>query len=97
MNCFIVPPAGSLCNNSLGQCYFLPVMDSIFVRKAHRGKGYGLQILEDFVDSFNEDELGLRYPLSPAMTNGKIFFYYLNSYILEIYLIFMFWTILCKI
>ncbi|XP_060747479.1 soluble lamin-associated protein of 75 kDa isoform X2 [Tachysurus vachellii] len=66
---YSVKPKGSLCNNSLGQCYFLPVMDSIFVRKAHRGKGYGLQILEDFVDSFNEDELGLRYPLSPAMTN----------------------------
>ncbi|XP_058270649.1 soluble lamin-associated protein of 75 kDa isoform X2 [Hemibagrus wyckioides] len=66
---FSVKPKGSVCNNSLGQCYFLPVMDSIFVRKAHRGKGYGLQMLEDFVDSFNEDELGLKYPLSPAMTN----------------------------
>ncbi|GAA6091743.1 soluble lamin-associated protein of 75 kDa isoform X1 [Tachysurus ichikawai] len=75
---YSVKPKGSLCNNSLGQCYFLPVMDSIFVRKAHRGKGYGLQILEDFVDSFNEDELGLRYPLSPAMTN--VCRHYLDRY-----------------
>ncbi|MCJ8741085.1 hypothetical protein PDJAM_G00066710 [Pangasius djambal] len=66
---YSVKPKGSVCNNSLRQCYFLPVMDSIFVRKAHRGKGYGLQMLEDFVDSFNEDELGLKYPLTPAMTN----------------------------
>lgn len=51
-------------------------MDTIFVRKAHRGKGYGLQMLEDFVDSFNEDELGLKYPLSPAMANGKNFFFF---------------------
>ncbi|XP_047661917.1 soluble lamin-associated protein of 75 kDa isoform X2 [Tachysurus fulvidraco] len=75
---YSVKPKGSLCNNYLGQCYFLPVMDSIFVRKAHRGKGYGLQILEDFVDSFNEDELGLRYPLSPAMTN--VCRHYLDRY-----------------
>lgn len=72
-------PAGSVCNNSFRQCYVLPVMDSIFVRKAYRGKGYGLQMLEDFVDSFNEDELGLKYPLSPVMINGW-FCFYLNSF-----------------
>ncbi|XP_060791590.1 soluble lamin-associated protein of 75 kDa-like isoform X3 [Neoarius graeffei] len=66
---YSVKPKGSVCNNYLRQGYCLPVMDSIFVRKAHRGKGYGLQILEDFVDSFNDDDLGLKYPLSPAMTN----------------------------
>ncbi|XP_053335112.1 soluble lamin-associated protein of 75 kDa isoform X3 [Clarias gariepinus] len=66
---YSVKPKGTVCNNYLRQCYFLPVMDSIFVRKAHRGKGYGLRMLEDFVDSFNEDELGLKYPLTPAMTN----------------------------
>ncbi|KAK3524079.1 hypothetical protein QTP70_018014, partial [Hemibagrus guttatus] len=75
---YSVKPKGSVCNNSLGQCYFLPVMDSIFVRKAHRGKGYALQMLEDFVDSFNEDELGLKYPLSPAMTN--VCRHYLDRY-----------------
>ncbi|XP_026784570.3 soluble lamin-associated protein of 75 kDa isoform X2 [Pangasianodon hypophthalmus] len=75
---YSVKPKGSVCNNSLRQCYFLPVMDSIFVRKAHRGKGYGLQMLEDFVDSFNEDELGLKYPLTPAMTN--VCRHYLDRY-----------------
>lgn len=40
------------------------------MRKAHRGNNHGLQMLEDFVDSFAENELGVKYPLSPAMANG---------------------------
>ncbi|NXQ86155.1 F169A protein, partial [Nyctibius grandis] len=46
------------------QSYQLPVLDTMFVRKKHRGKDFGLIMLEDFVDSFTEDTLGLRYPLS---------------------------------
>ncbi|KAI5612893.1 soluble lamin-associated protein of 75 kDa, partial [Silurus asotus] len=82
---YSVKPKGSVCNNSLRQCYFLPVLDTIFVRKAHRGKGFGLQMLEDFVDSFNEDELGLRYPLSPAMTS--VCRHYLDRYPADVDLI----------
>lgn len=63
---------GSLCNSFVSQCYLLPIMDSIFVRKDHRGNGHGLQMLEDFVDSFKDDELGLKYPLTLAMQKGKI-------------------------
>ncbi|XP_055968429.1 soluble lamin-associated protein of 75 kDa isoform X3 [Sorex fumeus] len=39
----------------------------MFVRKKYRGIEFGLHILEDFVDSFTEDALGLRYPLSSLM------------------------------
>ncbi|XP_053444614.1 soluble lamin-associated protein of 75 kDa isoform X5 [Nycticebus coucang] len=39
----------------------------MFLRKKYRGKDFGLQMLEDFVDSFTEDALGLRYPLSSLM------------------------------
>ncbi|XP_017348678.1 soluble lamin-associated protein of 75 kDa isoform X2 [Ictalurus punctatus] len=85
---YSVKPKGSVCNNFLRQCYSLPVMDTIFVRKAHRGKGYGLQMLEDFVDSFNEDELGLKYPLSPAMAN--VCRHYLDRYPADIDL---FWEV----
>ncbi|XP_078027139.1 uncharacterized protein LOC117253156 isoform X3 [Epinephelus lanceolatus] len=64
---YSVKPSGSLCNSFSTRSYQLPVMDSIFVRKCQRGKGFGLQMLEDFVLSFKEDCLGLRYPLSPSM------------------------------
>ncbi|MGH0190310.1 UNVERIFIED_CONTAM: hypothetical protein FKN15_044742 [Acipenser sinensis] len=70
--------AGSLCSSFLTQCYQLPVLDSIFLRKQHRGKGHGVQILEDFVNCFTEDTLGLRYPLSPAMY--KVCAQYLDKY-----------------
>lgn len=46
-------------------------MDSIFVRKGHRGKGSGLLMLTDFVLSSSEDSLGLKYPLSKSMYRGK--------------------------
>ncbi|KAK9974370.1 hypothetical protein ABG768_022471 [Culter alburnus] len=60
-------PKGSLCRNFLTQCYQLPVMDTVFVRKCHRGKGHGVKILEDFVDSFRKELIGLKFPLSEAM------------------------------
>lgn len=66
----IVSLVGSLCNSFSTRSYQLPVMDSIFVRKCHRGKGFGLQMLEDFVFSFKEEYLGLRYPLTKAMYKG---------------------------
>ncbi|XP_033862001.2 soluble lamin-associated protein of 75 kDa isoform X2 [Acipenser ruthenus] len=75
---YSVKPEGSLCSSFLTLCYQLPVLDSIFLRKQHRGKGHGIQILEDFVNCFTEDTLGLRYPLSPAMY--KVCAQYLDKY-----------------
>ncbi|XP_048045160.1 trichohyalin-like isoform X2 [Megalobrama amblycephala] len=42
-------------------------MDTLFVRKCHRGKGHGVKILEDFVGSFRKELIGLKFPLSEAM------------------------------
>ncbi|KTF94380.1 hypothetical protein cypCar_00001153 [Cyprinus carpio] len=58
---------GSLCRNFLTQCYLLPVMDTVFVRKCHRGQGHAIKILEDFVGSFRNEYIGLKFPLSEAM------------------------------
>ncbi|NXB45938.1 F169A protein, partial [Leucopsar rothschildi] len=60
---YSVKPTGSVCSYPLYQKYKLPVLDTMFVRKKHRGKDSGLIMLEDFVDSFTEEPLGLRYPL----------------------------------
>uniref|UniRef100_A0A8C9ADD1 Family with sequence similarity 169 member A n=1 Tax=Prolemur simus TaxID=1328070 RepID=A0A8C9ADD1_PROSS len=64
---YSVKPTGSICASFLTQSYQLPVLDTMFLRKKHRGKDFGLHMLEDFVDSFTEDALGLRYPLSSLM------------------------------
>ncbi|NWR01859.1 F169A protein, partial [Paradoxornis webbianus] len=61
---YSVKPTGSVCSSLLHQKYKLTVLDTMFVRKKHRGKDSGLIMLEDFVDSFTEEPLGLRYPLS---------------------------------
>ncbi|NWY14048.1 F169A protein, partial [Aphelocoma coerulescens] len=65
---YSVKPTGSVCSSLLRQKYKLPVLDTMFVRKKHRGKDSGLIMLEDFVDSFTEEPLGLRYPLSPVFS-----------------------------
>ncbi|XP_017546605.2 titin [Pygocentrus nattereri] len=75
---YSVKPEGSLCSSFVTQCYQLPIMDTIFIRKHHRGNGYGLQMLEDFVRSFKKECLGLKYPLSPAMY--KVCKNYLSTY-----------------
>ncbi|XP_023799412.1 soluble lamin-associated protein of 75 kDa isoform X2 [Cyanistes caeruleus] len=64
---YSVKPTGSVCSSLLKQKCKLPVLDTMFVRKKHRGKDSGLMMLEDFVDSFTEEPLGLRYPLSSFM------------------------------
>ncbi|XP_059348386.1 soluble lamin-associated protein of 75 kDa isoform X2 [Ammospiza nelsoni] len=64
---YSVKPTGSVCTSLPHQKYKLPVLDTMFVRKKHRGNYSGLIMLEDFVDSFAEESLGLRYPLSPFM------------------------------
>ncbi|KAM9253969.1 soluble lamin-associated protein of 75 kDa isoform 1-T1 [Dugong dugon] len=64
---YSVKPTGSICASFLTQSYQLPVLDTMFVRKKYRGKDFGLHMLEDFVDSFTEEALGLRYPLSSLM------------------------------
>ncbi|NXI45474.1 F169A protein, partial [Galbula dea] len=61
---YSVKPRGSACSGYGGEHHKLSVLDTMFVRKQHRGRGFGLMILEDFVDSFTENYLGLRYPLS---------------------------------
>ncbi|NWS12777.1 F169A protein, partial [Pachyramphus minor] len=61
---YSVKPTGSVCNSFFHQEYKLTVLDTMFVRKKHRGRDSGLIMLEDFVDSFTEGPLGLRYPLS---------------------------------
>ncbi|NXJ50946.1 F169A protein, partial [Spizaetus tyrannus] len=70
---YSVKPTGSVCNSYHGQSYQLPVLDTMFVRKKHRGRDSGLIMLEDFVHSFSADSLGLRYPLSSFMYTGKLF------------------------
>uniref|UniRef100_A0A8B9GZT9 N-acetyltransferase domain-containing protein n=2 Tax=Astyanax mexicanus TaxID=7994 RepID=A0A8B9GZT9_ASTMX len=71
-------PEGTLCDSFVTQCYQLPVMDTLFVRKLHRGKGYGLQMLEDFVHTFSNKSVGLKYPLPAAMY--KVCRSYLSAY-----------------
>uniref|UniRef100_A0A673BUA0 Family with sequence similarity 169 member Aa n=1 Tax=Sphaeramia orbicularis TaxID=375764 RepID=A0A673BUA0_9TELE len=75
---YSVKPSGSLCSSFSTRSYQLPVMDSIFVRKCHRGNGYGLQMLKDYVLSFTDSSLGLRYPLATAMY--KVCQKYLSQY-----------------
>lgn len=55
----------------LTQSYTLPVLDTMFVRKRFRGENFALQMVEDYVDSFTEETLGLKYPLSPTMHAGN--------------------------
>lgn len=68
-SCF---PAGSLCGDGVGVCYLLPVFDTVFIRRRYRRQGLGTAMLQDFCETFQEDEaLGVSWPVSPAMYQGK--------------------------
>ncbi|CAJ0930571.1 unnamed protein product [Ranitomeya imitator] len=58
---------GSLCGRS-SQCYMLPVLDTIYVRKKWRRHGFGIAMLKDFCQTFGQEvALGISSPLSPEM------------------------------
>lgn len=71
--CISLPfPTGSLCGDGTGACYLLPVFDTVFVRRMYRRQGLGMAMLQDFCETFREDEaLGVSWPISPAMHQGK--------------------------
>ncbi|XP_045152405.1 protein FAM169B [Echinops telfairi] len=59
---------GSLCGDGSGACYVLPVFDTVFIRRQHRRQGLGVALLQDFCETFREDEaLGVSCPISQAM------------------------------
>ncbi|XP_006870763.1 PREDICTED: protein FAM169B-like [Chrysochloris asiatica] len=65
---YTVKMKGSLCGDGSGMCYLLPVFDTVFIRRQHRGQGLGMVLLQDFCETFSEDEaLGVSCPISPAM------------------------------
>ncbi|XP_075015955.1 protein FAM169B-like [Calonectris borealis] len=65
---YSVKMKGSLCDGTTSQCYLLPVLDTIFVRRKYRRGGLGIKMLHDFCQSFMaEDALGISCPISAAM------------------------------
>ncbi|KAK4820957.1 hypothetical protein QYF61_009202 [Mycteria americana] len=71
---YSVKMKGSLCDSTTSQCYLLPVLDTIFVRRKYRRGGLGMKMLHDFCLSFMaEDALGISCPISAAMYQGKSF------------------------
>ncbi|XP_064014102.1 protein FAM169B-like [Pogoniulus pusillus] len=65
---YSVKMKGSLCDGITSQCYLLPVLDTIFVRRKYRRSGLGMKMLHDFCQSFMaEDALGISCPISAAM------------------------------
>ncbi|XP_060780352.1 protein FAM169B [Neoarius graeffei] len=65
---YTVKKKGSLCNGCTGQCYLLPVLDTVFVRSHWRRNGLAMQMLQDFCKSMSTERvLGISYPISPSM------------------------------
>lgn len=72
---FVVPFdfLGSLCDSWSGQCYLLPVLDTVLVRKSWRRRGFGSQMLENFCSTFHSEKfLGVSSPLSPSWVTGQV-------------------------
>ncbi|CAK6969979.1 protein FAM169B [Scomber scombrus] len=68
---YTIKHKGSLCDSWSSQCYLLPVLDTVLVRRSWRKRGFGLQMLDDFCSSFSREEvLGVSAPLSPSMVAG---------------------------
>ncbi|XP_046677994.1 soluble lamin-associated protein of 75 kDa-like isoform X2 [Homalodisca vitripennis] len=45
----------------------IPTLDTAYIRPSHRGRGLGLILLQDLVDSYPGSDFGLSHPLSDSM------------------------------
>ncbi|KAL4623541.1 protein FAM169B isoform X1 [Arapaima gigas] len=65
---YTVKKKGGLCDGHTSQCYQLPVLDTLFVRRRWRRRGFALHILGDFCSSFSTEEaVGISCPVSASM------------------------------
>ncbi|XP_062819339.1 protein FAM169B [Anolis carolinensis] len=65
---YTIKGKGSLCDGLTSQCYLLPVLDTMFVRRKFRRRGLGMKMLHDFCQTFAAEEaLGLSCPVSADM------------------------------
>ncbi|XP_067327405.1 protein FAM169B-like isoform X2 [Anolis sagrei] len=65
---YTIKAKGSLCDGFTSQCYLLPVLDTMFVRRKSRRCGLGMKMLHDFCQTFTAEEaLGLSCPVSADM------------------------------
>ncbi|XP_066273516.1 soluble lamin-associated protein of 75 kDa-like isoform X2 [Branchiostoma lanceolatum] len=76
---YTVKLKGTLCSTFLSKVYGLDLIDTIFIRKSHRNQGYGLQLLEDILESHLEGNIGFSYPMSDSMY--AVCYKYLQSHV----------------
>ena len=48
----------------------MPMLDTIFVRKQFRRNGYGKQMIQDFINSHNGENIGISEPISDGLLKG---------------------------
>ncbi len=51
--------------------YQLPVLDTLYVRKPKRRRGFGAQLVKDFLDSHPTGDVGISTPISEGLLKGK--------------------------
>lgn len=61
-----------LCEDCPLHCYQIPVVDIVYIRKQHRRHGYGLQMVEDVLNTYPKQNIGFSYKVSDSMLKGKL-------------------------
>ncbi len=52
----------------------MPMLDTIYVRKKFRGNGYGKQMIQDFINCHNGENIGISEPISISLLKGRCIF-----------------------
>lgn len=63
---YTLKPKGSLVEERMSS-YQMVMLDSAYVRKEHRGKGFGQSLLEDLALEYCGEDIGLSTPVSEPM------------------------------
>ena len=68
--------AGHQYSTGISDCYELPMVDTIFIRKSQRGKGYGAAVIKDMVKDVGRTDIGFSLPISQGFLAGMTLLFF---------------------
>lgn len=63
---------GSQLLDSALETYSMPMLDTIYVRKDKRRRGFAERMMQDFIASHPSTDLGISEPISKSMLKGIV-------------------------
>ena len=64
--------SGTQLSDCAFETYAMPMLDTMYVRKSMRRRGFAQRLVEDFICTHSGNDIGISDPISNGMLKGNI-------------------------